>query len=175
MIDPPSKPWLAQASSDFHTANLIFERDEERLYCHSIAKYQQAVEKSIKGIAAAVNNVGMQKLSPGFSHDVGDLVKILMKLPAKRHPSISTQILGLFQQSVRNDVRDLGNLAPRRPPPRLPYRRNTEYPFQTGDEIRLAPTDPGTFDRDEVKRFRDVAYRIVSTAMKIVAAIEFGP
>ena len=67
-------------------------------------------------------------------------------------------------------MRTLDGLTPGFPP-----RRNTEYPFRDGDEEWTYPAAEETFFEAEVQRFRDLAYRVLIGAERIVSAIRGQP
>ena len=53
-----SDAWLVQAAADMSAGEKLFQQDDPTSYCQAIAKYQQTVEKPIKAMVAAVNDLG---------------------------------------------------------------------------------------------------------------------
>jgi len=53
-----SSAWIVQVESDFAVAEILFQKTDATTYCQAIAKYQQTVEKSVKAMVAAVNDLG---------------------------------------------------------------------------------------------------------------------
>jgi hypothetical protein len=54
-----SKAWIVQAESDLIAAQRVHKESEIGTYCQAIAKYQQCVEKSVKAMVAAINELGI--------------------------------------------------------------------------------------------------------------------
>jgi HEPN domain-containing protein len=50
------RAWLRQAQSDRESAERVLDLGDEPTFCHGIAKFQQAVEKSIKALVAALRD-----------------------------------------------------------------------------------------------------------------------
>src|SRR5262245_36992915 len=120
--------WLSQGIADRRAAELLFADHEEKDRCHVIAKWQQAVEKTIKAIVAALREAGVINVQIGYQHEVARFIRILVNLrgvPGTRH--IQNQLRGLLDQQTRAAIIALDALVPRRPPPGQKPRRNTEY------------------------------------------------
>jgi hypothetical protein len=81
----------------------------------------------------------------------------------------------VLNQDTRDGIRDLDALAPRAPAPGERPRRNTEYPYHDAEGKWTYPAADATFSREEVERFRLLAYRIVDNAARLVSAIRRTP
>jgi len=139
--------------------------------CHSIAKHQQTVEKSVKAIVAALSERGIIRVATGFRHTVERLVSALVHLPhSPGNKDLQGRIHGLLNEHHRAEIDALCLLAPKRPDPGQLARRNTEYPYQNADGSWRAPADDGSFREAEVDRFRRLAYRIHGGSCRIVSA-----
>ncbi|MDD4889087.1 MAG: hypothetical protein PHU85_04090 [Phycisphaerae bacterium] len=171
MGECPGKLWSRQARSDKDAGNRLALKADPASFCHAIAKYQQAVEKSIKGIVASLRDAGELKDTPiGRGHRVDKHVTALVR---RGHPQndIWSKIAGLLRQDRRDLIETLGKLAPRL---RLGEKasRNTEYPYQNPDESWRVPCDTDSFDwHRDVWRFRLLAEKIVSEADRIIDAV----
>ena len=164
--------WLRQAKADLGAASRGHDRTDDSTACHVLAKHQQTVEKSVNAIVAAIDDRGIMTISTRFRHDVEDLVSSLMRLPrSPNNHDIQNRIHGLFSEHHRDEIKAIGLLAPKRPPPGQLARRNTEYPYQNPDASWRAPADPGSFGTKDVERFRALATRILDGCFRIVSAI----
>ena len=144
--------------------------------CHAIAKWQQAVEKCMKGIVAALRDAKVLHQDPGFDHKVADLTEVLIRLPrASDNRMIHRHLMGMFDPATKAALRSLDALVPRRPPKGRPPVRNTEYPFRSDRNDWLHPASAGVFSKEEEARFRAVAHRDAAGAGKIVSAILRSP
>lgn len=171
-----SVAWLNQGIAD-RAASERFAADEDRsTRCHALAKCQQAVEKSVKAIVAALRDAGVLHIEIGFGHAVEPFLRVLVRLPRPGDTKTIRQHLnGLLDEATRAGIRALDALAPRRPPPGGRLRRNTEYPFHAAAGGWTYPADETTFSAQEMNRFRALAYRVVAGAGRIVSAIRRGP
>src|SRR6185312_3123102 len=160
MPEPPARLWLNQARSDLQASRRLFNTDDDGTFCQAIAKYQQVVEKSVKAIAAAVRDVGINAINIGFTHEVERVVSALVFLPRGKGPTnIKDQIKALLNEGHRREIKALCALAPKRPGPGELARRNTEYPYQRADGSWIAPHESGAFTISDVERFRTLATR----------------
>jgi hypothetical protein len=55
---------MQQAESDFRAAQRVDNSADPRTRCQAISKYQQSVEKSVKGILDKLYDAGQKKGSP---------------------------------------------------------------------------------------------------------------
>jgi len=134
--------------------------------CHAVAKYQQTVEKAVKGTARAFF------LTIGKSHQVERYAQALLRLPQSSQKSLYAHIRGLLAGSTIADIQALDRLAPRWPMPGDLPSRNTEYPYQADDQSWQWPAESGAFGDAELQRYRRTAANILSGAAKIISAIE---
>ena len=76
-----SRVWLRQAGSDLRAARYLAQQDAEDFYCQTAAKCQQVVEKSVKAIAAELNNRRIVTLTIGFSHSIDQYISAINHRP----------------------------------------------------------------------------------------------
>jgi len=168
--------WLAQALADRNAAELQAKSRADSDRCHAIAKCQQAVEKAIKGIIAALNNAGIIHQPIGRQHGVERFWPALIRLPrAGANKEVQLHLHGLLDQNTCAGIRALDALIPHWPGPGQQFGRNTEYPFQNADGSWTFPAAPGVFSENEVKRFRALAHRIVNGAERVVSTLRRRP
>jgi hypothetical protein len=174
-----SHAWLEQAISDRSAAELLADGEDVGRWCHAIAKYQQAVEKAVKAIVAALREGRMSFNEIGYRHEVQPFVRILTHVPraprARGRPDIAGHLSRLLDQRTRDSIRELEALIPKQPPRGELHRRNTEYPFQDARSQWTYPAARDTFSREEVQRFRDLSHRIADGASRIIAALRRAP
>lgn len=168
--------WLQQAVADRHAAERFAGSEEGWARCHALAKCQQAVEKAIKAIVAALRDARILHIEIGYRHEVARFLNVLIRLPhAAANRAIQRHLQSFLNQNTRDGIRDLDALAPRAPAPGQGLRRNTEYPFHDAGESWTYPAADKTFTPEEVERFRQLAYRIVDNAARIITAIRRAP
>jgi len=169
------RAWLRQAQKDRESAERVLDLRDGSTFCHAIAKSQQAVEKSVKSLVAALRDCKGLGITIGWTHPVERFMSFLTRLPSSgdKDRPIQSIIHSLFDEKTRGDVRALDRLAPRRPPSGMLPGVNTEYPFIKDGEWR-APADPDIFSRHDVNRFRALASRVVRGCASIISAIERG-
>jgi hypothetical protein len=169
------RAWLRQAQKDEESVKRVLDLKDRTTFCHAIAKSQQAVEKSVKALVAALRDCKGFGVAIGWTHPVERFMSFLIRLAHSggKDRAIQSIIHGLFNEKTRGDVRALDRLAPRRPPTGSLPGVNTEYPFVKNGEWR-APADPDIFSRRDVDRFRALASRIVQGCARIISAIERG-
>ncbi|HZL35417.1 MAG TPA: hypothetical protein VFC78_08915 [Tepidisphaeraceae bacterium] len=164
--------WISQANSDWWAAARLFDPDEPRSFCQTIAKCQQTVEKSIKAIAAALQDRLIVSIPIGYKHDVADLASALRRLAKPRDPTdIQYHINILLTEYVLNEIKALDAMAPRRPSGGCLHARNTEYPFERIAGDWIAPSFAGVFALSEIYRFQQLAKRVYPGARAIVSAL----
>src|ERR1035438_5074333 len=116
MANPPSKLWMIQADSDMNCALRVFDTGDHRTYCQAISKYQQAVEKAVKAVYQAVNEIGIICVPIGYGHDIEKLLNVLSKLPrAKQIQLIQSHLNRTLNGYWKNEILELTKLAPKRP------------------------------------------------------------
>ncbi len=164
-----SEAWMMQARSDLKASAVVFQRDDPESYCQAIAKSQQAVEKSVKAMVAALKESGVDAVN--ISADHYPQKEIFALLLIKR--AVSQELVGhihtIFSGHRLGEIRALCLLAPNLPP-----RRNTEYPYPDGIGGWTAPAALGSFRVDEVYRFRALADDLVPLVGRFVQATEFN-
>jgi HEPN domain-containing protein len=178
-VDEPLA-WLRQSRSDRDLADWIISNRSTlvagSIHCHAIAKWQQAVEKAVKAIIAALQAANVLHIAIGYGHGVERFMRVLIRLPRSRQlGSIQQHLRVVFDENTRGSSRALEALAPRRPSGEGSPARNTEYPFQLADGSWTFPAEIASFTEDEAQRFRELAYRVVASAEKIVYAIARRP
>jgi HEPN domain-containing protein len=165
-----SYAWLQQAISDRAAAERLSGDKNGAEWCHAIAKYQQTVEKAIKAIVAALH------ISTGYQHDVGHFVDVLIRLPRKAgNRDIANNLSRWLDTNTRTAIRSLDTLAPKRPAPGQPHRRNTEYPFRDPQDRWTYPAARAVFSSAEIEQFRNLSHRIARVAEQVISAIRRAP
>jgi hypothetical protein len=176
-----SAAWRAQAAADRGAAEreraFAAEGSEPPSWCHAVAKYQQAVEKSIKSIVAALRECGVRGIPPiGYDHQVQNHLRLLRRLPGGgAGRSIQSKLKEFLDAQTRNSIRTLENLAPRRPALGDPHLRNPEYPFNVAGGRWTFPAAPDAFSVAEVKEFQKLMGRVFYYATNIVRALRRYP
>jgi len=169
-VDEPTA-WLYQARADWQAAERFVADEIGTGRCHAIAKWQQTVEKAIKALMAALHDAGI--LGAGFRarHEVGGYIDSLIRLPRSTSNRAIQQLLhGMLDPNTRAGIKTLDGLAPRFPP-----QRNTEYPFQVAQDRWVYPAAEEVFSQGEVQQFRDLAYRVLDGAERVVSGIRRQP
>jgi len=139
--------------------------------CHTIAKWQQTVEKAVKALVSALHDARLLGTGVVPRHDVERYVGALIRLPrAAGNRTIQQSLLRLLDQKTRTAIRALDALAPQRV-----TRRNTEYTFRDGLGQWTYPAARGVFSQEEVQEFRALAHRMLDGAGRIVSAIRRRP
>lgn len=173
-----AQAWISQAKSDLAAADVLVQKREESLYCHCLAKYQQSVEKSVKGLATAVNELGIIRISIGYRHPVERIAHVLLANVWSFPKGLNKEIQYAFGMYY-GDISALDHLAPRKPQQNQLHVRNTEYPFETSAGSWTCPSAAGVFTMREIDRFRrasqDTHYRcarLISTIDKLARTIK---
>jgi hypothetical protein len=175
-----SAAWIRQAAADRAAAERerAFAGQSERpSWCHAVAKYQQAIEKYIKSIVAALRECGVRGILPiGYDHRVQNHLRMLRRIPGGgAGRSIQSKLRELLDPQTRQSIWKLENLAPRQPAPGDPHSRNTEYPFNTTQGGWTFPAAPDSFSVAEVGEFQKLLARVSYFATNIVSALRRGP
>lgn len=169
-MDEPTA-WLRQAMADRQAAERLLADEEGTGRCHAIAKWQQTVEKAVKALISALHDAGILGGGVRARHEVERYVAVLIRLPrARGNRTIQHLLHGLLDQNTRESIRAVDRLAPRLPP-----RRNTEYPFRDARGQWTYPAAEGVFSQKEVEQFRASAHRILDRAGRIVSVIRRRP
>lgn len=157
-----SDAWLEQARSDYAAAERLYQCADSSLYCHVIAKIQQCIEKTVKGLAAL-----LLRAQIGRGHDVSRYLTLFNRGPhARRDRGLQSTINRVFDQEVRSVIEKLDQVFPRWPAPGQDFIRNTEYPFQANAGWKC-PSAEGVFLKTEVDEFRSVAHKVVNASIKL--------
>ena len=160
-----SEAWMLQVRSDLAAGHAVFSGSNPATYCQSIAKYQQAVEKAIKAMVAALNESGVSIVTVGADHYPQKQIDALLLIKRAVSRELISHIHSIFSGHRLGEVRALCLLAPALPP-----RRNTEYPFPDGAGGWNAPAAEGIFHTEEVYRFRALAGDLVPLVGRFVQA-----
>ncbi|MGD0771034.1 MAG: HEPN domain-containing protein [Tepidisphaeraceae bacterium] len=168
--------WIEQAMSDLRAAHRLENRNDPRTFCQAISKYQQAVEKAVKGVAAVLQHGGVFSSGPGNRHAVNPLILALLNVPrSDENRELIKKMDQLFLPHRQRDIADLDALAPVYPDPGKLHARNHEYPFQDSSGAWHPPCEPNhrdAFKIGEVKRFSVTANRVCAILQEIVLALE---
>lgn len=163
--------WLSQAWADRQAAERFAADADATGRCHSIAKWQQTMEKAVKAMVSALHDAGLLGSGVRSRHEVERYVGTLVRLPrAAGNRRIQQRLHGLLDQKTRAGIKALDGLVPAMPP-----RRNTEYPFQIAHDHWTYPAAIDVFSQEEVVQFRSLAHRILDGAGRIVSAIRRRP
>jgi len=167
-----SEAWLVQAAADLVAGEKLFQKDDATSYCQAIAKYQQTVEKSVKAMVAAVNELGSE-LTVTPSHVPTKEIDALLIL-RNAIDNASVRRLAKTFEMHRKAVEDLCRLAPRWPDDGKNFARNTEYPFLL-DGKWTAPVVQGSFTLQEAKDGQSTARAFHKAADDFAVAVKLGP
>lgn len=165
-----SEAWVLQVESDFAAAERVFVTEDPSTYCQAIAKYQQSVEKSVKAMVAAVNDLGIQFTSVTPSHLPTDEIGALLRL-RRAIDNASVDSLARMFARHRQGVENLCRLAPKWPEKGQRFPRNTEYPFQVDGTEWRAPAAVDSFTQMEVNNARKTAWAFHNNAIDFVHGV----
>lgn len=166
-----SAAWIVQVESDFAAAEMLLVKTNATTYCEAISKYQQTVEKSVKAMAAAVNDLGSD-LTVTASHLPVSEIDGLLRLRRVIDNASVNRLAKIFNQH-RTAVEDLCRLAPRWPDDGESFARNTEYPFIINGEW-TAPAVGKTFTLQEAASAQSTARALHKAAIDFVESVKFG-
>lgn len=178
MAEAGAAVWWKQADADRRAARHVFDPGDERTYCQAVAKQQQAVEKSVKALAAAVRDARLASIRIKFTHEVDKLLNALNRLhrPTGENAAIQSRIHQLLSGRWDEEIAALMALAPKAlAEGEMLLARNTEYPYQNADGSWRAPAEPGSFSEAEFRRFQALADHIVFGTERLISAIELRP
>ncbi len=166
-----SAAWIVQVESDFAAAEKLFQRNDATTYCQAISKYQQTVEKSIKAMVAAVNDLGSD-LTVTASHlpiaEIDSLLQVRRVID-----NVSVDRLAKIFKDHRVAVENLCRLAPKWPEDGKSFARNTEYPFVLNEEW-TAPAVEKSFTLQETVNAQSTAKAFHKAAITFVEAVKLG-
>lgn len=166
-----SSAWIVQVESDFAVAEILFQKTDATTYCQAIAKYQQTVEKSVKAMVAAVNDLGSD-LTVTASHLPTNEIDSLLRL-RRVIDNVSVDRLARIFKQHRAAIEGLCSLAPKWPEDGKSFARNTEYPFLVADTW-TAPAVEGTFTLQEAINVQVTAQAFYRAAIDFVNSVKFG-
>jgi HEPN domain-containing protein len=86
--------WMQQAESDFRTAQRVDNEDDARTRCQAISKYQQCVEKSVKGVLDKLHEAGLVRDASDRSHRIARYAVVLSAFPGHGTIEISSTNCG---------------------------------------------------------------------------------
>ncbi len=160
---------MLQVRSDLDAGHAVFSGADHATYCQAIANYQQVVEKSIKVTVAVLLELGINVVNVGSDHYPEKQIDALLLLKRAVRRDLLSHIHTIFSGHRLGEIRALCLLAPRLPP-----RRNTEYPFPDGEGGWTAPAAEGSFNVSEVYRFGSLADDLVPLVGRFVQAAQFS-
>ncbi len=166
-----SSAWIVQVESDFAGAERLLQKSDATSYCQAISKYQQTVEKSVKAMVAAVNDLGSD-LAVTASHLPVNEIDALLRLRRVIDNASVDRLAKIFKQH-RAAVETLCGLAPRWPEDGKSFARNTEYPFLSGGKW-TAPAVEGTFTLEETINAQSTAKAFHRAAIEFVQSVTYG-
>ncbi len=169
-----SEAWLMQAKSDYNAAQRVLVKQDPATYCQAIAKYQQTVEKSIKAMVAAVNELGVEFFTLTPKHSLNDEIKSLQTLRRAIDNTSVDRITRVFSQKRLKLIREISALAPRFPQQGEAFVRNTEYPYTLASGEWTAPAADDAFTEDELNRYQSLARELHQNVTRFVGAIRLG-
>lgn len=167
---------MLQAAADYYVGTRVFDQADGSSFCHAIAKFQQAVEKSIKALICSLSAAGVISVQVGYAHGVERFLATLVRLRrSQEEKSVQAALRKLLDANVRYDIRAIDRLAPRRPAPGTLPSRNTEYPYCAQPNAWRFPAQADAFDAEEAVRYRKLAFRLTDGCARIVSAVERKP
>jgi HEPN domain-containing protein len=164
---------MQQAESDFRTAQRVDNNADARTRCQAISKYQQCVEKSVKGVLDRLHDSGITKARSDRSHKVARYAAVFTNIPRTRDTSgLLNQLARLFSDTVVQQINLLDSLVPEYPAAGALAARNQEYPFQETVSDWRAPSDENAFTIGEIKRIRNCAGSLIVGLRTILDALD---
>ena len=165
--------WMRQAESDLRTAKRVDNHADARTRCQAISKYQQCVEKSIKGVLDKLHVAGLITQGSDRGHRVARYAAVLGGFPATPdNRALLNQLRRLFTERVLDQINLLDSLVPAYPAPGTAAARNHEYPFQDAAGDWHAPSDDDAFTAGEMKRIRNCAGLLARRLRQILDALD---
>jgi len=164
---------MQQAESDFRTAQRVENEEDARTRCQAISKYQQCVEKSVKGVLDILYACGLLRNGSDRGHRIARYGVLLRAFPATRdNRDLLNQLRRLFTNSVIEQMNLLDSLVPEYPAAGALASRNHEYPFQDSPTDWHAPAEEDAFTSGEIKRIRNCAGQLIRRLRQIFDALE---
>jgi hypothetical protein len=164
---------MQQAESDFRAARLVDNDFDAQTRCQAIAKYQQCVEKSVKGVLDKLHDIGVTNAHSDSGHHVARYVSVFTNLPRTRQTSdLLNQLARLFTHTLLQRIDLLDSFVPQYPKGGTFAARNHEYPFQRTAADWRAPSDENAFTTGEMRRIRHCAGILIVGLRRIFDALE---
>lgn len=132
---------------------------------------QQTVEKSVKAMVAAVNDLGSD-LTVTASHLPTNEIDSLLRV-RRAIDNVSVDRLVRIFEIHRASVEGLCSLAPRWPEDGKSFARNTEYPYLRADTW-TAPAVQDSFTLQETVEAQKTARAFHKAAIDFVSSVKFG-
>ena len=168
-----AQAWMQQAESEFRTAQRVDNDADARTRCQAISKYQQCVEKSVKGVLDKLHDAGVTHARSDRRHQVARYAAVFTNLPRTRQTSdLLDQLARLFTDSAVRQIDLLDSLVPEYPAVGVLAARNHEYPFQKAAVDWRAPSDEDAFTNGEIRRIRSCAGSLIAGLRRIFDALE---
>jgi len=101
-----SEAWILQAKSDLAAAQAVLKENDPSTYCQPLAKYQQSAEKSVKGMIAALNELGVFPLIISGNHTLEHEINGLDALRRKKS-NLDSASLGVVDRVVKGCKADV--------------------------------------------------------------------
>jgi HEPN domain-containing protein len=164
---------MQQAESDYRAAQRVDNHADAQTRCQAISKYQQCVEKSVKGVLDKLHDAGITRDGSDRRHPVERYAAVFRNAPRTSDTSdLLNQLSRLFTNAIIEQINLLDSLVPVFPRPGTLAARNHEYPYQQTAVDWRAPSDQGAFSAGEIKRIRDCAGSLIIGLRRIFDALE---
>jgi HEPN domain-containing protein len=171
-----AQAWMRQAESDFRTAQRVDTDADARTRCQAISKYQQCVEKSVKGVLDKLHDTGFTNAHSDSRHHVARYAAVFTNIPRTRQTGdLLNQLARLFTDTIVEQINLLDSLVPEYPAAGALAARNHEYPFQPTAADWRAPADEDAFSAGELRRVRHCAGSLILGLRRIFDALESLP
>ncbi len=169
--------WLSQAHSDLAASRRVLVPTDGSTYCQAISKYQQAVEKTVKALGAALHSTGIMTLPKKYyyRHDVSEMAKAMLPPRVSDKRGVLPSIQNILHFRAIQDITKLCSLAPARPQPGTLHPQNTEYPYEISSGQWTYPAGPSSFKLKDVERFRNFSFGFCDKCSRIIAALDRTP
>jgi hypothetical protein len=166
--------WMQQAESDYRAARRVDNNADPRTRCQAISKYQQCVEKSVKGVLDRLNTAGITNAHSDSRHHVARYAAVFINVPrtARQASGLLNQLASLFTNTIVEQIVLLDSLVPEYPAAGALAGRNHEYPFQVTAADWRAPSDEDAFTAGEMRRIRSCAGTLIRGLRRIFDALE---
>lgn len=165
--------WMQQAESDHRAAQRVDNDADARTRCQAISKYQQSVEKAVKGVLDKLHDVGITNARSDSRHHVARYAAVFTNIPRTRQTGdLLNQLARLFTDTVIRQIDLLDSLVPQYPTAGALAARNHEYPFQKTAVEWRAPSQENAFNAGEMKRIRNCAGSLIIGLRRIFDALE---